>query len=38
MFGNRKLFEKSIGLVTLRFGLYVSNIRLAELLYICIEA
>jgi len=32
-----KLFERSIGLVTLWFGLYTSNTGLAELLYISIE-
>jgi len=32
------LLKKFIGLVTLRFKLYTSNIRLAEFLYISIEA
>ena len=38
MFRNRKLFERSVRLVRLRFGLHASNTRLVELLYICIEA
>ena len=37
MFRDRKLFEISIGLVKPRFGLYVSDTRLVELLYICME-
>ena len=32
------LFERSLRLVMLRFGSHASNIRLVELLYICIEA
>jgi len=32
------LFERSIGLVMLWLGLYTSNTRLAELLYISTEA
>ena len=38
MFGDRKLFEKYIGLVKLRFGSYVSDTKLVELLYIYVEA
>jgi len=38
MFRDRKSFEKYIGLVKLRFGLYVSDTKLVELLYIYIEA
>ena len=37
-FEDRKLFERSIELIMLEFGLYICNIRLTELLYICIEA
>jgi len=37
-FGNRELFEESVGLVILWLGLYTSNIELAELLYISIKA
>ena len=37
LFRNRKLFGRSIELVTLWLGLYVSDIRLAKLLYISIE-
>jgi len=38
MFGDRKLFERFIELVILRFGLYTSNIEFPELLYICAKA
>jgi len=38
LFRDRKLFEKSIGLVTLWFGSHTSDIGLAELLYISMEA
>ena len=38
LFRDRKLFERSVGLVTLWLGLYTSNIGLAELLYISMEA
>jgi len=38
MFRDRKLFEKYIRLVKLRFGLYVSDTKLVELLYIYVEA
>ena len=38
MFRDRKLFERSIRLVILWLRLYTSDIRLAELLYISIEA
>jgi len=38
LFIDGKLFEKSIGLVTLWLGLYTSDTGLAELLYIGIEA
>ncbi len=37
LFKDRKLFEKSIKLVTLWLGLHTSNTRLAELLYISTE-
>jgi len=37
-FGNRKLFERSIGLVTLWLRLHTSDTELAELLYISTEA
>jgi len=35
---NRKLFERSVGLVMLWLGLYTSDTGLAELLYISMEA
>jgi len=38
LFRDRKLFERSIELVTLWLGLYTSDTRLAELLYISMEA
>jgi len=38
MFRDKKLFERSLKLVILRFGSYASNIRLVKLLYIYIEA
>ena len=38
MFGDRKLFERSVGLVILWLRLYTSNTGLAELLYISTEA
>ena len=37
MFRDRKLFERSIGLVTLWLGLHTSDTGLVELLYISIE-
>ena len=37
LFGNRKLSEKSIGLVTLWLELYIHDTELTELLYISIE-
>ena len=37
IFRNRKLFERSIKLVILKFGLYASNTKLVELLYICVK-
>jgi len=37
MFGDKKLFKRSVKLIILRFGLYVSNTRFTEFLYICIE-
>jgi len=38
LFRDRKLFEGSIGLVTLWLGLHTSDTGLAELLYISMEA
>ena len=38
LFGDRKLFERSVGLVMLWLGLNTSDIELAELLYISMEA
>jgi len=38
MFRNKKLFERSIKLVILKFGLYATNTKLVELLYLCIKA
>ena len=38
MFRNRKLFERSTGLITLWLGSHTSDTRLAELLYISMEA
>jgi len=38
LFRNRELFERSIRLVMLWLGSYTSDIGLAELLYISIEA
>ena len=38
MFRDGKLFERSVGLVTLWLGLHTSDIELAKLLYISIEA
>jgi len=38
LFRDGELFERSIGLVTLWLGLHTSDTRLAELLYISIEA
>ena len=38
MFGDRKLFERSIRLMILWLSLYTSNTGLAELLYISIKA
>ena len=38
MFRDGKLFERSIELVTLWFGLHISDTGLAELLYISMEA
>ena len=38
MFRDRKLFERSIGLVTLWLGSHTSDTRLAKLLYISMEA
>ena len=38
MFRDGELFERSIGLVTLWLRLYTSDIELAELLYISMEA
>ena len=37
-FGNKELFEKSVGLMILWLGLYTSNIGHTELLYISIKA
>lgn len=34
MFGNKKLFERSIEFIVLEFELHASNTRLAELLYL----
>jgi len=36
--GWRELFERSVGLMTLWLKLHISDTRLAELLYISIEA
>jgi len=38
LFRDGKLFERSIGLVTLWFGLHTNDTELAELLYISMEA
>ena len=38
MFRNGKLIKRSIELITLRFELYASDIRLVKLLHIYIEA
>ena len=38
MFRDRELFERSIGLVTLWLGSYISDTELAKLLYISTEA
>jgi len=38
LFRDGKLFERSIGLVTLWFGLHTSDIELVELLYISMES
>ena len=38
LFGDRKLFERSVGLVMLWLGLNTSDIELAELLYISTKA
>jgi len=38
LFGDRKLFERSVGLVTVWLGSHTSDIRLVKLLYISMEA
>ena len=37
MFRNKKLFERSIKLVILKFVLYASDTKLVKLLYICVK-